>query len=71
GGGGGGGRPSGAPAPGACLAAPPAGRVRGGAGRPHADSDVGQVAYEMTLMVKRVGVHLANAPRSSGLHAGG
>ncbi|MCX5314396.1 roadblock/LC7 domain-containing protein [Streptomyces sp. NBC_00154] len=35
------------------------------------DSDVGQVAYEMTLMVKRVGVHLANAPRSSGLHAGG
>ncbi|NEE52040.1 roadblock/LC7 domain-containing protein, partial [Streptomyces sp. SID8455] len=24
-----------------------------------ADSDVGQVAYEMTLMVKRVGAHLA------------
>ncbi|MFG2333933.1 roadblock/LC7 domain-containing protein [Streptomyces sp. NPDC048604] len=35
-----------------------------------ADSDVGQVAYEMTLMVKRVGAHLATAPRS-GLHAGG
>ncbi|MFI6643035.1 roadblock/LC7 domain-containing protein [Streptomyces sp. NPDC050504] len=35
-----------------------------------ADSDVGQVAYEMTLMVKRVGVHLATAPRT-GLHAGG
>lgn len=29
-----------------------------------ADSDVGQVAYEMTLMVKRVGDHLATAPRS-------
>jgi predicted regulator of Ras-like GTPase activity (Roadblock/LC7/MglB family) len=35
-----------------------------------ADSDVGQVAYEMTLMVKRVGTHLATAPRS-GLPAGG
>ncbi|GHE68165.1 MULTISPECIES: roadblock/LC7 domain-containing protein [Streptomyces] len=35
-----------------------------------ADSDVGQVAYEMTLMVKRVGDHLATAPRS-GLPAGG
>ncbi|MET7861333.1 roadblock/LC7 domain-containing protein [Streptomyces sp. NPDC005318] len=35
------------------------------------DSDVGQVAYEMTLMVKRVGAHLASAPRTSGLHAGG
>ncbi|MGW7366804.1 roadblock/LC7 domain-containing protein [Streptomyces sp. NPDC054841] len=35
-----------------------------------ADSDVGQVAYEMTLMVKRVGVHLATAPRT-GLAAGG
>ncbi|MET9520287.1 roadblock/LC7 domain-containing protein [Streptomyces sp. NPDC002994] len=34
------------------------------------DSDVGQVAYEMTLMVKRVGVHLTTAPRS-GLPAGG
>ncbi|KIF70828.1 dynein regulation protein LC7 [Streptomyces sp. AcH 505] len=34
------------------------------------DSDVGQVAYEMTLMVKRVGAHLATAPRS-GLPAGG
>ncbi|MFI9588232.1 roadblock/LC7 domain-containing protein [Streptomyces sp. NPDC052236] len=34
------------------------------------DSDVGQVAYEMTLMVKRVGVHLATAPRT-GLAAGG
>lgn len=28
------------------------------------DSDVGQVAYEMTLMVKRVGVHLGAAPRA-------
>lgn len=28
-----------------------------------ADSDVGQVAYEMTLLVKRVGVHLGTAPR--------
>ncbi|MFD3947450.1 roadblock/LC7 domain-containing protein [Streptomyces sp. NPDC058579] len=35
-----------------------------------ADSDVGQVAYEMTLMVKRVGIHLGTAPRS-GLTAGG
>ncbi|MER7664998.1 MULTISPECIES: roadblock/LC7 domain-containing protein [unclassified Streptomyces] len=35
-----------------------------------ADSDVGLVAYEMTLMVKRVGVHLATAPRS-GPAAGG
>ncbi|MEU4894989.1 roadblock/LC7 domain-containing protein [Streptomyces sp. NPDC044780] len=31
-----------------------------------ADSDVGQIAYEMTLLVKRVGVHLGSAPRSSG-----
>ncbi|NSC20473.1 roadblock/LC7 domain-containing protein [Streptomyces albus subsp. chlorinus] len=29
-----------------------------------ADSDVGQVAYEMTLLVKRVGVHLGTAPRA-------
>ncbi|RII19371.1 Roadblock/LC7 domain protein [Streptomyces sp. YIM 130001] len=29
-----------------------------------ADSDVGQVAYEMTLLVKRVGVHLGTAPRT-------
>ena len=36
-----------------------------------ADSDVGQVAYEMTLMVKRVGAHPANAPRTTGLPAGG
>ncbi|NUK12164.1 roadblock/LC7 domain-containing protein [Streptomyces lunaelactis] len=35
-----------------------------------ADSDVGQVAYEMTLMVKRVGVHLTTAPRT-GLRTGG
>ncbi|MGW8599963.1 roadblock/LC7 domain-containing protein [Streptomyces sp. NPDC055893] len=35
-----------------------------------ADSDIGQVAYEMTLMVKRVGVHLGTAPRT-GLPAGG
>ena len=27
-----------------------------------ADSDVGQVAYEMTLLVKRVGAHLGTAP---------
>lgn len=35
-----------------------------------ADSDVGQIAYEMTLMVKRVGVHLGTAVRS-GPSAGG
>ncbi|MEU8522194.1 roadblock/LC7 domain-containing protein [Streptomyces sp. NBC_01216] len=35
-----------------------------------ADSDVGQVAYEMTLMVKRVGAHLTTAPRA-GLPSGG
>ncbi|MEC3998532.1 roadblock/LC7 domain-containing protein [Actinacidiphila sp. DG2A-62] len=28
-----------------------------------ADSDVGQVAYEMALLVKRVGAHLGSAPR--------
>ncbi|MGK5628848.1 roadblock/LC7 domain-containing protein [Streptomyces sp. URMC 123] len=28
-----------------------------------ADADVGQIAYEMTLLVKRVGAHLATAPR--------
>ena len=27
-----------------------------------ADSDVGQIAYEMTLLVKRVGAHLGTAP---------
>lgn len=31
-----------------------------------ADSDVGQVAYEMTLLVKRVGAHLGSAPRTGG-----
>ncbi|WP_413099416.1 roadblock/LC7 domain-containing protein [Streptomyces sp. Inha503] len=31
-----------------------------------ADSDVGQIAYEMTLLVKRVGMHLGSAPRSTG-----
>ena len=31
-----------------------------------ADSDVGQIAYEMTLLVKRVGVHLGSAPRATG-----
>ncbi|MFF9347627.1 roadblock/LC7 domain-containing protein [Streptomyces sp. NPDC014734] len=36
-----------------------------------ADSDVGLVAYEMTLMVKRVGAHLANTPRTTGQTAGG
>jgi len=29
-----------------------------------ADADIGQIAYEMTLLVKRVGVHLAAAPRT-------
>ncbi len=28
------------------------------------DSDVGLVAYEMTLLVKRVGAHLGTAPRA-------
>ena len=32
--------------------------------------DVGQVAYEMTLLVKRVGVHLGTAPRTD-LPSGG
>ncbi|MEU3253929.1 roadblock/LC7 domain-containing protein [Streptomyces sp. NPDC006997] len=35
-----------------------------------ADSDVGQIAYEMTLLVKRVGAHLNAAPRTD-LPAGG
>jgi len=35
-----------------------------------ADSDVGLVAYEMTLLVKRVGVHLGATPRTD-LPAGG
>ncbi|MDQ0989719.1 roadblock/LC7 domain-containing protein [Streptomyces sp. V3I7] len=35
-----------------------------------ADSDVGQIAYEMTLLVKRVGAHLRSAPRAD-LPAGG
>lgn len=35
-----------------------------------ADADVGQVAYEMTLLVKRVGTHLAAMPRTD-LPAGG
>ena len=29
-----------------------------------AESDVGLIAYEMTLLVKRVGAHLGTAPRS-------
>ncbi|WP_314173590.1 roadblock/LC7 domain-containing protein [Streptomyces winkii] len=29
-----------------------------------ADADVGLIAYEMTLLVKRVGAHLGTAPRS-------
>ncbi|POX36190.1 dynein regulation protein LC7 [Streptomyces sp. Ru73] len=29
-----------------------------------ADSDVGLIAYEMTLLVKRVGTHLGTAPRT-------
>jgi predicted regulator of Ras-like GTPase activity (Roadblock/LC7/MglB family) len=28
-----------------------------------AEADVGQIAYEMTLLVKRVGTHLGTAPR--------
>ncbi|MCF0090611.1 MULTISPECIES: roadblock/LC7 domain-containing protein [unclassified Streptomyces] len=35
-----------------------------------ADADMGQVAYEMTLLVKRVGTHLGTAPRTD-LPAGG
>ncbi|MDI3406531.1 roadblock/LC7 domain-containing protein [Streptomyces cavernicola] len=35
-----------------------------------ADTDVGLVAYEMTLLVKRVGVHLGTAPRTD-VPAGG
>jgi len=31
-----------------------------------ADSDIGQVAYEMALLVKRVGAHLGSAPRREG-----
>ena len=31
-----------------------------------ADSDVGLVAYEMALLVKRVGVHLGTEPRHDG-----
>ena len=31
-----------------------------------ADSDVGLVAYEMALLVKRVGVHLGTQPRHDG-----
>ncbi|MGI5141495.1 MULTISPECIES: roadblock/LC7 domain-containing protein [unclassified Streptomyces] len=34
------------------------------------ESDVGQVAYEMTLLVKRVGAHLGSAPRTD-LPSGG
>ncbi|MFW6693183.1 roadblock/LC7 domain-containing protein [Streptomyces sp. MAR4 CNX-425] len=29
------------------------------------DADIGQIAYEMTLLVKRVGEHLAAAPRGN------
>jgi predicted regulator of Ras-like GTPase activity (Roadblock/LC7/MglB family) len=29
-----------------------------------AEADIGQIAYEMTLLVKRVGVHLGSAPRT-------
>ncbi|GGO96935.1 roadblock/LC7 domain-containing protein [Wenjunlia tyrosinilytica] len=35
-----------------------------------AEADVGQIAYEMTLLVKRVGAHLATAPRD-GIPTGG
>ncbi|WP_431032308.1 roadblock/LC7 domain-containing protein [Streptomyces sp. P6-2-1] len=34
------------------------------------DADIGQIAYEMTLLVKRVGVHLGQAPRTD-VSAGG
>ncbi|GHF37840.1 dynein regulation protein LC7 [Streptomyces mashuensis] len=30
-----------------------------------ADADIGMVAYEMTLLVKRVGAHMATAPRAA------
>ncbi|MFI9272772.1 roadblock/LC7 domain-containing protein [Kitasatospora sp. NPDC052896] len=30
-----------------------------------ADSDIGQIAYEMALLVKRVGEHLGAAPRTA------
>jgi predicted regulator of Ras-like GTPase activity (Roadblock/LC7/MglB family) len=30
-----------------------------------ADADVGLIAYEMTMLVRRVGPHLATAPRSA------
>jgi len=29
-----------------------------------AEADIGQIAYEMTLLVKRVGAHLGSAPRT-------
>ncbi|MCH0564792.1 MULTISPECIES: roadblock/LC7 domain-containing protein [unclassified Streptomyces] len=35
-----------------------------------AEADIGQVAYEMTLLVKRVGVHLGAAPRTDSLAGG-
>ncbi|MBZ3902306.1 MULTISPECIES: roadblock/LC7 domain-containing protein [Streptomyces] len=35
-----------------------------------AEADIGQVAYEMTLLVKRVGVHLGSAPRADGPRGG-
>ncbi|KRV48694.1 dynein regulation protein LC7 [Wenjunlia vitaminophila] len=35
-----------------------------------AEADVGQIAYEMTLLVKRVGIHLSTAPRD-GIPMGG
>lgn len=31
-----------------------------------AEADIGQIAYEMTLLVKRVGAHLSTAPRRDG-----
>lgn len=34
-----------------------------------ADADIGQIAYEMTLLVKRVGDHLAAVPRADGAEA--
>ncbi|MFF0559828.1 roadblock/LC7 domain-containing protein [Streptomyces sp. NPDC004266] len=36
-----------------------------------AEADVGQVAYEMTLLVNRVGEHLGVAARQPGLPGGG
>lgn len=36
-----------------------------------ADADVGLIAYEMAMLVKRVGQHLSANPRTAGLQPGG